>query len=119
MHGALLRVVSSGGDAFDDSYALPAERWRYVGKRGLSKGYKFGGGTPVRAVLVRPSTLKVKAKGEALGHTLATDPRPVVIELQVGDTRFCFEFGGTMGFTPDKKFTSKNAPAPLACPPLP
>jgi len=119
VHGALIRVVSSDGDGFDDSYALPAARWRYVGKQGLSKGYKFSRGTPVRAVRVRPSTLKVKAKGDALGHTLGTDPRPVAVDLRLGDTRFCFEFGGTIAFTANKKFISKNPSPPGACPPLP
>jgi hypothetical protein len=114
LHGGFLRVVSTNGDAFDDTYDLAAAQWRYVGKQGKSKGYKFSGGTPVRAVLVRPKSVKIKAKGEALGHTLAANPQPVAMELQLGDQRFCFEFGGTTNFTGGKKFTSKNAPAPVA-----
>jgi hypothetical protein len=44
-------------------------------------------------------------------------PRPVLVELRLGTERYCFEFGGSVTFTVNKKFLAKNAPAASACPP--
>ena len=60
--------------------------------------------------------LKVQAKGSDLGIPLATDPRPVRVELRHGGVRHCVEFGGDGKHTADKKLLSKNAPTASACP---
>jgi len=70
------------------------------------------------AITVKPGKqVKIVGKGTALGHTLASDPRPVLVELRLGAERYCFAFGGTVKFTADKKYLAKDAPAAAACPP--
>ena len=135
IYGGSLRVYAAGGDGFDDTYDLPAEQWRYLLKAprtgggggygmpyaasvGSVIGYKFHEGDPIVAITVKPGKqVKIVGKGTALGHTLASDPRPVLVELRLGAERYCFAFGGTVKFTADKKYLAKDAPAAAACPP--
>ena len=62
--------------------------------------------------------IKIVGHGEALGHSLAADPKPVLVELRVGGARYCMGFGGTVKFTAGKKFQAKDSTAAdAACPP--
>jgi hypothetical protein len=118
LHGGTLRVVSTAGDGFDDTYALPADRWHHKGKAGANKGYKYRPTKPIRSVLVKPGgTLKVVAKGPELGHTLGSDPTPVWAILTLGSRRYCVRFGGTATFKEGKKLLAKDAAAPASCVP--
>jgi hypothetical protein len=120
--GGTLRVRSTGGDPFDATYPLPAERWEAIGAPGAGKGYKYTdralAAGPVKVAIVRSGKLaKAVAKGAALVHALGGDPEPVAVELRIGGHAFCLGFGGTTSFTPGKLFKAKDAPAPGACPP--
>ena len=96
-----------------------ASGWRALSKKKPENGYKFAKGDPVKTIAVKTGkSIKIVAKGSALGHTLALDPRPVLIELRLGGMRFCMGFGGAVTFTADKKYLAKASPlAEAACPP--
>jgi len=112
-----LRVVAVGGDGFDATYPLERTGWAYLKGEGENRGYKFRKGTPVRKVILKPGkSLKILAKGEALEHTLATQPASVLVELRLGARRYCFEFGGTPAFKADKRYRATDAAAPTDCP---
>jgi hypothetical protein len=116
IYGGSLKVSSLGGDGFDDSYDLPAQGWRPVGRKGRVRGWKFRNGDPVRKVLLRAGKrIKIVAKGPALGHTLATEPDRVDVELTVGDSRYCLGFGGRSMFRDGRRYVAKKAPAPDSC----
>jgi hypothetical protein len=69
--------------------------------------------------LRRAQVLDVRGQGAGLGHTLATNPRPVTMRLQLGTVgqRSCMVFAdGTYTFQPGRSFKAKNASAPDACP---
>jgi hypothetical protein len=63
--------------------------------------------------------LDVRGQGAGLGYTLAANPRPVSMQLQLGTVghRTCAVFDdGSYAFRPGKSFKAKNSPAPEACP---
>jgi cysteine-rich repeat protein len=116
LHGGFLKVVSRSGDQFVTAHDLPAANWRIKGKPGKNKGYKLKKAGPIRTVLVKPGkTLKVVARGDALGHTLRADPDPVHVALGLGSQVYCLTFGGRATFKPGKTFVARKAPAPEAC----
>jgi hypothetical protein len=112
-NGGSLRVRSA---SFDSTYPLPATGWKYVGKEGQEKGYKFGKGDAIKSVLVKNGKLlRILGKGSGLGHSLATNPDPVSVTLALGDRRYCLRFGGTVQFKDGTKFLAKGAAAPADC----
>jgi hypothetical protein len=116
LHGGTLRVVSTAGDAFDDTYELPADRWSYKKEEGQNLGYKFRPTAPIKSVTVQPGKrLKIVANGTGLGHTLATNPDPVDIVVTLGAHCYCLRFGGDVAFKADKKLLAKDAQAPTVC----
>ena len=112
--GGSLRVTSSVG-GFADTYDLPASGWKYKGKAGQGKGYKFKGAAAIKSLLVTPGKIVAVGKGSGLGHTLAANPDPVDVIVALGDQRYCLRFGGTVQYKDGKKYLAKNAPAPGAC----
>jgi hypothetical protein len=112
--GGSLRVRSSVG-GFDDTYDLPASGWKIKGKAGQGKGYKFKGTSAIRSMLIKPGKFAAVGKGSGLGHSLATNPAPVSVVLELGAQRYCMQFGGTVTFKDGKKFLAKSAPAPADC----
>lgn len=118
LHGGTLRVVATGGDAFDDTYQLAADRWSYQKKEGKNKGYKLRPTKPFRSINVQPGKrIKLVANGRGLGHTLLGEPDHVDVVLTLGGHCYCLRFGGAVTFKADKKLLAKNAPAPAGCPP--
>jgi hypothetical protein len=114
-----VRVVGSGSDAFDTTYGLPSNGWRPIGKPGANKGYKFKSSTntPISSATIKAGKLvKVSGRGSGLPFTLATSPDPVLIVVQVGTVRYCFGFGGTVKFTPAKRYVATDSPSPAVCP---
>jgi len=117
LEGGSLRVVATGGDGFDATYSLDQAGWAYLKGEGANKGYKFRKGTPVRKILLKPGkSLKITAKGDALMHTLVSQPDAVRVELRLGAQRYCFAFGGEQAFKPEKRLRAKDAAAPTDCP---
>jgi CSLREA domain-containing protein len=117
LHGGSLRIVSVAGDGFDDTYALPAARWRYKKKEGQNRGYQLRRTKPFKGVTIQPGRrLKVVANGSGFGHTLGADPDPVDVVLTIGGHCYCLRFGGDVTFKPGKKWLAKEAPSPTGCP---
>ena len=115
VNGGSLRVRSA---TFDTTYTLPVSSWKYQGKAGQGKGYKFSKGASIKSVLVKSGKLlRIIGKGSGLGHSLATDPAPVAVTLTLGEHKYCMSFGGTTKFKEGTKFLAKTAPAPAQCSP--
>jgi methionine-rich copper-binding protein CopC len=113
--GGSLRIVSSSG-GFDTTYDLPAGNWRPLKRRNPSKGWKFTSAGPITHVIVKPGRrLIVRGAGSELAHTLANDPNPVGVVLDLGAHEYCMSFGGTPSFAPGKKFMAKDAGPPASC----
>jgi hypothetical protein len=116
--GGHLRVRSS---LFDDTYDMPAASWIDVGG-GSSRGYQYRDSAllagPVKSIRIRHGRFKVTARGAQLGHSLAMNPTPVTVVLQIGDRgqRYCVQFGGTVEYKPDVVYRGRKAPAPGECP---
>jgi hypothetical protein len=119
IHGGSVRVFAAGGDGFDDTITIPAGEWQYLSKEGAVIGYRVTKAAPITSLQLKGGKqVKIAAKGTGLGHTLGSDPQPVLVELQLGDERYCMAFGGAVKFMPDKKYVAKNADAAEAvCPP--
>jgi hypothetical protein len=116
--GGHVRVRSG---QFDDTYDLPAAGWSASGT-GPARSYRYQDNAlvagPIQAARVRVGRFKVKGRGAQLGHSLARDPDPVTIVLQLGDRgqRYCAEFGGTIQYKPDAVYRSRKARVPSSCP---
>jgi hypothetical protein len=108
-------VRDSGG--FDATHELSGS-WKYVGKSGQNRGYKWKSRTAaVRSVLVKPGKLAIAGQGAGLGLDLDDDPNPLRIELGIGAHTYCLEFGGDdRRFKVNRLFRSTRAAAPAACP---
>jgi hypothetical protein len=124
MNGATLRQVTSAGDEFDVTYNLPAVNWRYIGKPGDNKGYRYRDSTlaagPIKSATIKDAKLiKAVGKGAALSFSLGHDPNPVAVVLTTGNVRYCMSFGGDTRYQTDRRYVARNAPAPAACPPPP
>src|SRR3989442_2752674 len=117
MHGGALRVLSIEGDVFDQTYSLPAERWRYVRQKRAVVGYAFRGPAPIGTLLLKAGKLvRITGGGARLGHTLGRNPAPVRVILTLGQQQYCMSFGGTTTFKTGMKYLAANAPAPDVCP---
>jgi glucose/arabinose dehydrogenase len=119
--GATLRVRGAG---FDDTYALPAARWKAAGKLpGNVKGFTYAdpkreSGPVVSAAVLGGKLVRVQASGDLLGHEIsAADPSPVHVDLTLGTNKLCLEFANPSAFQPEKSLTVKGSPAPASCPP--
>ena len=116
-HGATLTLSSAAG-GFASQHVLNGA-WKYVGKVGRNKGYKWkSSSSPIRAVVLkRGKSVKIAGRGSALGFGLLANPDPVRVELQIGDHLYCFEFGGErVTFRLNQTFRAKRSLAPAVCP---
>jgi len=111
-------AIESLGAASPTRFPLEAGLWKPLKAKKPEKGCKYRKGPVVaKAQLKVGKMLKVIAVGEDLGLPLATDPRPVRIEVRHGDRRHCFEFGGTTSrHKADKKLLAKKAIPATTCP---
>jgi hypothetical protein len=122
LHGATARVVSTNAAGpFDGRYDLAASRWSYIGNPGDNKGYRYrdrSPNAPIRVVQIKAfRPWKITGRGTTVGPKLAVDPRPVAVQLTLGNERFCMSFGGDVSFDPMHKYRAENAPAPASCTP--
>jgi hypothetical protein len=109
--------VSSAAGEFSTTHQLAGE-WKYVGKVGAQKGYKWKSRTsPIRAVVIKSGKLVIGGKGSGLRFDLDDDPNPVHVELALGEQRYCLEFGGAAPkFKAGRLYRAKLAAAPVVCP---
>jgi hypothetical protein len=117
LHAGAL-TVASGAGGFGATQVLTG-RWKYVGKLGRNKGYKWKSKSgPIRSlVLKRGKGAKLVGRGAELGFDLDNDPNPVRVSVRTGEHFYCLEFGGAkVKFTPNKRFRAKKAGAPTTCP---
>ncbi|HLY38946.1 MAG TPA: hypothetical protein VKU61_12970 [Candidatus Binatia bacterium] len=112
--GGSVRVFTTSGDAFDDTYPLPASRWKSIAK---GKGFKYVDPSgPIRLVIVKQGKMvKVTGQGGGLMDTLAANPDPVRVLIAAGSEGYCAEFAGGH-FAAGKKYIAANAPPPASCP---
>ena len=112
-----LVIEAVGAGAPVQRYPLDASLWKPIKAKKPEKGCKYRKGPVVATVQIKTGkSLKVVANATDLGVPLATDPRPVRIEVRHGDLRHCVEFGGQGKHKPDKKLLAKNARAATICP---
>jgi hypothetical protein len=122
VHGGSLRIVSTSGDTFDATYALPAANWIYLGPAGAGIGYKYldklQANGPIKLAIIKAGKLvKAVGAGAALSQTLAGNPDPVSVTLQTGGLSYCATLGGTVKHVAPKKFVAKDADPPGGCAP--
>jgi hypothetical protein len=111
-------VLAVHGNGLDVAYELPASGWKYQGKAGQNKGYKFKGSRAIKSVVVKKDKLlSIVGKGDGLGQDLTANPAPVQLKLTLGGRKYCLEFGGTVQFKAGTKLLAKSAPAPAVCSP--
>jgi hypothetical protein len=113
--GASLRVRGAG---FDDTYVLPADKWRPT-----RDGWQYADASlsagPIRRARIRAGRLaSAKGLGAQLQHTLGESPEPVFVILQTGETgqRWCMRFGGATRYVPARAFKAHDAGVPDECP---
>jgi hypothetical protein len=109
-------VVEATGGA-SSRFALDAGLWKPINAAKPERGCRYRKGPVVATVQIKTGkALEIVAEAEDLGVPLASDPRPVRLELRHGDVRHCLEFGGTGQFKAGKKLLAKNAAQATACP---
>jgi len=116
--GGSVRVFTTAGDAFDTTYPLPLAQWQYIGQPAQGLGYKYTNpsGPITRVVFRSQRRLTVVGKGSSLGHTLATNPDPVVVVVTVGARNYCMNFGGTASFLTDRRYRATESGLATSCP---
>ena len=124
--GLTVRVQSASA-SFDNSYTLPASRWKVLGKPGQNKGYKYEdpklASGPIKSALLKPGPapgkpgqIQFTGKGSGLGHNAAVNANPVNVEVIAGEERYCMKFGGTIKFKVNSYFKATDAPTSSGCP---
>jgi len=115
VHGGALTLSSSAG-GFTATHPLVGS-WKYVGKVGQGKGYKWKSTTsPIRSVAIKGGRLAIAGQGAALGFDLDDDPNPVRLVLTIGAHAYCLDFGGDRKFKANRLYRARQAVAPATCP---
>jgi len=121
LHGASVRIYTTHGDTFDNTYGLPTSNWSYVGTGGhfvyVYKDLQRLLG-PIALMVVRNGQpTKIKGSGTALNFSLGSDPQPVHVVLRFGDMIDCLESGGGQRrFVAGTIFQALHSPPPATCP---
>ncbi len=115
--GGSLRVSTTAGDSFDDTYVLGASKWKRIGKPSAVKGYRYRDKSgPIKSVIVKNGeSVTAVGKGGQLGLTLGGNPDPVQVVVTTGTQHDCMSFAGGK-FAPGKKYLAINSAPPAACP---
>jgi hypothetical protein len=123
LNAASLRVFTTTGDMFDNTYPLPMHNWKYLGVPGENRGYRYKDfhnlDGPISVVVIQNGRKnKIKARGPLLNFSLNGDPDPVSVVLRFGSIgrRFCLQFGGRTKFYQNVRFFAAASPPPPACP---
>jgi hypothetical protein len=121
LHGGSIRIFSTAGDVFDNTYEMPASiQWHYYGLAGQNRGYDYKDPShfngKIGVVRIRNNKMTRLIAG-GLDFTLNTNPNPVNVVLRIGDRKYCMSFGGvSWKFIPGIRYLSLRAPAPITCP---
>jgi glucose/arabinose dehydrogenase len=112
----IVEAVGAGGPV--RHFPLAADLWRPIHRPRPERGCRYRRGPVARLVRLKTGkSLVVVAKGDDLGVPLATDPRPVRIEVRQGDQRYCVELGGaTARYVPGRRLVATRADPAAACP---
>ena len=123
LNGASLRVYTTAGDVFDNTYPLPKHNWTYFGSQGENRGYRYKDfhnvDGPINTIFLRAGRQnKIKARGPLLNFSLHLDPEPVSVVLRFGNAgrQYCLEYGGRTKFYADVRFAAVAAPQATHCP---
>jgi hypothetical protein len=123
INGASLRVFTTAGDAFDDTYAMPASSWSYLGAPGTNRGYVYrdlhNQAGPISVCAIRNGRKsKIKARGAALNFSLNSNPQPVQVVLHFGlaGRRYCLSFGGRRSSRRARVSVRSRRPHPKSVP---
>jgi hypothetical protein len=123
INAASIRVFTTAGDMFDNTYPLPMHNWEYLGVPGENKGYRYkdfhNEDGPINILVIKNGRKnKLKGRGPLLNYTLNSDPEPVNVVLRMGSTGrlFCLLFGGRTKFYSGVRFSAEAAPPPTSCP---
>lgn len=116
--GGELIVHAIGAGVVPRSFSLDAAQWKPLRAKAPERGCVYRRGPVVSVVRVKEGRmLKVLASGDDLGVPLATDPRPVRLEVRQGGVRHCVEVdSGTGRWMPDRKLVAKPSVTATACP---
>ncbi len=115
--GGTVRLVSTTGDFFDATYALPARGWHYVGRKGENRGYRFRrAAAAVRSVVIRSGKLlRLEVKGRDL-QSLSADPDFLAVVLTLGAQTYCLDFHGATTVRNGRRLIASGARPPVVCP---
>ena len=116
--GGTLGVTAVGGDAFQTTYTLPAERWRPLRPRNPGYGIRYRDRRgPITSVVFKAGRmLQVTGNGAALVQSLASEPATVDVQLQIGRYRYRLAFGGDpRQFHANRRLLRRWANRPDAC----
>jgi hypothetical protein len=105
---------------FESVFALPASGWTVVGKAERPKGYRYVDRGrrlgPIQSVVIKNGKLlRIAGAGAALGIRLDVAPDPTLVEIGIGDARYCMAFGGTTTYRAGRRYAANAAPAPEGC----
>jgi len=115
--GGQLVIEAVGAGAPIRRIILEAGLWKPIKAKKPERGCKYRKGPIVATVQIKSGkALKIVANADDLGIPLASDPRPVRIELRHGEVRHCFEFGGDGKHKTERKLLARNADAATTCP---
>lgn len=112
-------MEAAGASAPPARFPLAASGWTPIKAKRPEKGCRYRGDGAVSSVRIKTGKLlKVVARADDLGVPLATDPRPVRLEVRHGDVRHCVEFGPETpgGYRPDERLLARKADQATTCP---
>jgi hypothetical protein len=112
--GATVYIGPDAGPA--TVLALPATGWSATGNAPrIDFKYKSRTGAIRAARLIDGRSIRFTAKGAEAYALGGTPPAAVAVVIEIGDSRFCGAFGGTITRNDGQRFVARNAQAPASC----